>query len=127
MQTYPSPPALQPAGTMKHSRLGIASFVLGVAIILFVIFVILLFTVIATMNHRDNFWDPESLTANQRLMMMMSLTGFAVIMGHLLGVALGIAGVAQKNRKLIFAVLGLELNAGALLLIGVIAVGLAAR
>ena len=87
----------------RHSRMGIASFVLallcGAA----------LFGMLGYVVYRE-FAAPGSMEQNVPLVM---LVGFVVILagvGNVLGIVLGIAGLVQARHKRLFAALGLGLN-----------------
>lgn len=87
-------------GPLKHSGLGIASFVLSIIVILmYVIGYIIIKT---------------SITVSVQAAVSASLTfGFMTIFGvvlNLTGIGLGIGGAVQKNYKKVFPILGLVLN-----------------
>lgn len=99
-QAVPTP-AAQPQLPLKHSGLGIISFILFL-----VNLVLSLIAVILAMG--------EEKTANY-----FQILGGVGILGSiicLLGIIFGIAGVIKKNRKKVFAILGLVLN----LIIGIL-------
>ena len=95
----------------RHSGLGVASFILFIAVFLALI---ILYTVLAT-THASN---PQLLEQES---IGMALVGF-VIMGSsllvLVGVGLGIAGIFQKEKRKVFSVLGLVFNFLMLLWLG---------
>jgi hypothetical protein len=105
-------------GPMKHSGLGIASFMLAIGAGVMLAILILLAVVIE--SSQPGAFDAETPTAiavgcGFCLALLMAATG----------VALGIACVCQRNRNTIFGVIGLVLNGliilggGCLVLIGI--------
>ena len=113
----------------KHSRLGIASFV--IAVLTTVLFVLLLVVIFGAAGQLLGDADPQSVTPQdlqQNLEESPGTTGVLGVAGfglvaspflYLLGAALGIAGLIQKRRKRLFSVLGTVAN-------GVIFLGLLA-
>ena len=104
---------------LKHSGLGIASFIIALLQGLLTYMVILIAGVLAAAGpQRDN-------EVGFMIVGLLIITG---IFTHCVGAGLGIAGLVQKNRKKVFAVLGLILNACALLMVlALMLVGLAAQ
>lgn len=104
----------------KHSRLGIASFV--IAVLTTVLFVVLLGVVFNAAGALLDGEDPSSVTPQdlqQNLEESPGTTGVLGVAGfglvaspflYLLGAALGIAGLIQNRRKRLFAVLGTVAN-----------------
>jgi hypothetical protein len=104
---------------MKHSGLGIASFVMamGMGVYYFVLFVAAGVIAQSTQGEIDE---------TSPLAMIVGLALMGGIMLDLLAIALGIAGMCQTQRKKVFAVLGVLI--GTLILIGVVslvAIGMA--
>ena len=98
-------PDVQYQAPMKHSRLGIASFIVSLVTLLLFFLIILIAGVYATNN-------PGAI--EQEMSPFLIFIGFITIFALLLclvGIGLGIAGALQKDRKVVFAVLGLIFNA----------------
>jgi len=95
ISNLPPPP---PAAT-RHSRLGIASFVLAIVA---VSVMCVDFIIVAAMGGVN----PTNLTFNP-IDTALSCTAGLVAM---VGLGLGIAAVVQKNEKKVFGVLGLVFN-----------------
>ncbi len=117
----------------KHSRMGIASFVIS---ILATVLVVALFIIAAEIGTTafGNVQDPQSIDP-QSLQDSPALVGLAAVgLGmlasiafYLLGLGLGVAGIIQRRRKRLFAVLGAVFNGIVLLLIvGLVAFGFVA-
>jgi hypothetical protein len=109
-----TPPAapVPAAPVMKHSWLGISSFAIsligGAAMLL-------LFGVAAYMEMST----PGGMDENSASAVFVGLLLFAVMAVHLVGAGLAIGGLVQKDRKRVFAVLGLVFNA--LVILGTLA------
>ena len=113
----------------RHSRLGIASFV--IAVLTTVLFVVLLVVIFSAAGQLLGGVDPQNVTPQdleRNLRQSPGTTGVLGVAGfglvaspflYLLGAALGIAGLIQKRRKRLFSVLGTVAN-------GVIFLGLLA-
>ena len=84
----------------KHSRFGIASFVLSL-----VVGFSLIVLVLATAIHRHR--NPE---VSRVFNMVLGTAMFGLFLGDLLAAALGIAAVCQKERQKVFGVLGLSFS-----------------
>jgi hypothetical protein len=113
----PTPLEKPVAPALKHSGLGIASFIIAIiaGVTLFFSFAVAGFLQVSR---------PGGLDEKSGLAMLVGLFIIAVCMVHLVGLGLGIAGVFQAGRRKVFSVLGLVLNAGAILgTIGLIVVG----
>jgi len=118
-------PPMQPQA-VKHSGLGIASFVIAIAaIIVSIISFVLLFAGVANLMTSSNL-DVNSLSDPNAVNDMMlsgelsgdmaSLIGGSLLMFLSMGIAfvggiLGLIAVFQKNRKKVFSILGLIFNA----------------
>jgi hypothetical protein len=109
----------RPISRPRHSGLGVASFILSLVSGVALVASILIAGIIG-LNH-----DPAAPQDRSELMVI----GFAVIGAAalaLVGAALGLAGILQTDRKLVFAVLGLIFNVLIILAFcGVLGVGLA--
>jgi hypothetical protein len=105
MQTASVPPPLERHAMPepKHSGLGIASFVMGL------IFGLILFVLIGIAGVQE-VSNPGGMDENSPFAMVLGLLLLGALLMNLVGAALGLAGVLQKNRRKIFAVLGLVFN-----------------
>lgn len=105
METVSVPPPLERhlLPELKHSGLGIASFVLSMTVGLVV------FVLIAIAGYQE-MKTPGGMDENAPETMLLGLLMMGALLLNLVGVALGIAGVVQKDRKKIFGVLGLTFN-----------------
>lgn len=83
----------------KHSGAGIASCILGIVAVGFLLFGVLLFFILE--NPRYGGFESHPLG-----FVVLGCVLFAYPAFALLAVALGIAGLLQKNRKKLFAILG---------------------
>ena len=111
-----------------QSRMGIASFV--IAILTTVLLVVLLMVVFSAAGRLLEGADPQSVTPqdlqrnleqNPGSMGVLGVAGFglaATPLLYILGAALGIAGLVQKRRGRLFAVLGTV--SSALILLGLL-------
>ncbi len=106
----PLPPALIPAPVapaapagLKHSWLGISSFVIS---IIGGFAMLLLFGVAGYMEMST----PGGIDENSAVTAVVGLLLFALIGVHLVGTGLAIGSLTQKDRKKVFAVLGLVFN-----------------
>lgn len=103
----------------RHSRLGIASFV--IAIVLTVAYAIEFVVAGILEASTPGGMDEESPEA-----ILIGLSIFGAGLVNLVGVALGIAGLCTANHKRLFAILGLAFNVALLLgVCGLIAIGMA--
>ncbi|MFD0958269.1 hypothetical protein [Paenibacillus chungangensis] len=125
-EPVPPPPGMHGAPeTLKHSGLGIASFIIALLAILAAII-----TLVLTVSFTAEFinmgtLDPESLEAqildgdSAIVSIMAAGLLFIVSIGlSVIGLILGIVGAVMKNRKKVFSVLGIVLNA--LIAVGVV-------
>lgn len=108
----------------RHSRMGIASFVLGilafvVMVVLFVVFGVLLSSVLEGVDPQNI--DPQSLQDSPGAigLGLVTIGIVGTLLMYLVGLALGIAGIFQRRRKRLFAVLGAVGN-GIVLLVFVV-------
>ena len=95
----------------RHSRMGIASFVIGifafvVMVVLFVVFGVLLSSVLEGVDPQTV--DPESLQDSPGAigLGLVAIGIIGTLLLYLVGLALGIAGIFQRRRRRLFAVLG---------------------
>ena len=87
----------------RHSGLGVASFILCLAIGLLELGTFVTAGIMGSNNPGGV--DEESAAAA-----LIGLTVLAGIFGAVVGVGLGIGGLMQRNRKKIFGILGLIMN-----------------
>ena len=94
----------------KHSELGVASFVV------FLVSCTLLPSapVILAVN-KSVFAELPLLPLE--IHFLVGMLPIATVLLYLIGVVLGIAGAAQRNRRKVFAVLGIVFNGGVVLLV----------
>ena len=93
----------------KHSELGVASFV-----VLLVSCALFLAAPVILVMHRNVFAELPLLPL--AINFLVGMLPIAAVFLNLIGVGLGIAGAAQRNRRKVFAVLGIVLNGSAILL-----------
>ena len=98
----------------KHSGLGIASFAIAITTGL------ILFFLVATAGFLE-VTTPGGIDENSPAAVLMGLALFGGLLLDMLGLALGVAGICQRDRSKLFAVLGVVISSavlfGALLLI----------
>ena len=103
---------------MKHSGIGIASFMISIVSGLFLFLLVAIAGIIEATT-------PGGIDEESPVEIVL---GLGIILGfglNLVGIGLGIAGVIQKNRKRTFAVLGLVFNLGIIILhIAIVAFGI---
>jgi hypothetical protein len=93
----PPPPVVD---VNKHSRLGVASFIISIISALIICFdVVLAFGISGGLNVSKSYAGVDT-----------AFTCLAALLA-ILGLGLGIAGVAQKNAKKVFGILGLVFSA----------------
>ena len=119
----------------RHSRLGIASLV--IAVLTTVLIVVLFVVLFAAGGQLLGGADPSQVTPEDIQRNLEDSPGTAGVLGvvglgivaspllYLLGAALGVAGLIQRQRKRLFAVLGTVANAAIFLVLLVLAVLLA--
>ncbi len=93
---------------MKHSGLGIASFIITVLGGLLAVAMVAASVVLASANYRD-----DSIQ-----FVIVGLFLFASVFLMLVGLGLGIAGVCIAGRKKVFAILGIVFSTGGILCLG---------
>lgn len=103
-----------PVTPLKHSGPGIASFVIGILALLAYITILALAPAAADEILADP--DPEALLENMYVLVIGSLFLIAVLL-NLIGVILAIIGLALKNRKKMFSVIGMILNGIVILIV----------
>ena len=103
---------------MKHSGIGIASFIISIVNGLFLFLLTAIAGIIETTT-------PGGMNEESPTAIVVGLLLFLGLGLNLVGTGLGIAGVMQKNHKRIFAVLGLVFNLGVIILvIAIMTIGL---
>jgi len=115
---YPDMPGAPDAmSSRKHSGPGIASFILVLLAIIGYIVSLALVTV-AVVSFAD---QPIEVIAESMMNQMGALLGVLLMMVsavlHLAALILGVIGLAIKNRKKLFAILGVSFSGGSLLLL----------
>ena len=98
----------------SHSRMGIASFVIGilafvVMVILFVVFGVFVSSVLEGVDLQNpQSIDPQSLQNSPEAVWLglASLGILGCLLLFFVGLVLGVAGIFQRRRKRLFAVLG---------------------
>lgn len=99
-----------PPVIVKHSGPGIASFVLSMVSLLgYIVSVALIGALISPILDVES----NTLTTNENMVQKLGIAVLVVILFilmNVIGLILGIVGVSLKNRKKIFAILGLILN-----------------
>lgn len=129
-------------GPLKHSGLGIASFVLAmISVVLVIVTIVAGSSFVSSVVDNPEFlqqWEQVNPEDQEAVMALVEESGFvSIIVAVLAGIAacgiafigliLGIIGVFSRNRRKLFSVLGLVLNAIfvvapiAFIMIGVIA------
>lgn len=100
-----------PAKASRQSGMGVASFT--IACVSFVLLLAIFIGIIALSYNVNSYSTAYRLASVAGLLLLLNIVALLV------GVGLGIAGVAQHNRKKLLPVLGLVLNS--LMLIGLFA------
>jgi hypothetical protein len=106
-----TPAPLIPDDTKKHSKIGIASFVIGiVAMLIFCIALVL--TTIYAIPIASQITSPTSFQIDQSSPIIITLSILMLIspLLSLVGAVLGIVALVQKNYKKTFSIIGLVLN-----------------
>jgi len=89
---------------LRHSGIGIASFIISLVIF---VFFILLFAGAGFIGVAAS----GQISETSPVIMMIGLLAIIGLVVCLIGIGLGIGGFFQKNRKRIFSILGLSFNA----------------
>jgi len=97
---------------MKHSRLGIASFIMSI-----VIGVLVLVTIVTAGVMQVS--TPGGMDENAPTTILIGLAILLLLGLDVVAIGLGIAGVFQKDCKKVFAILGLVFSTG--IIIGTVA------
>ncbi len=109
------------AGELKHSGLGIASFVIS---ILSGILMFLLFAIAGVVGATT----PGGMDEKSMVAIVIGLSLFAGLFVALLALGLGIGGLLQKERRKLFAILGTVASAATILgAVALLALGLAMK
>ncbi len=109
-------PGQQSQPRLKHSGLGIASFVISLAMGVYFILVVFVAAVMEAAT-------PGGMPETSPVLAIVGLFAFLGLFGCVVGIGLGIAGMFQKNRKRVFSILGLIING--LIVLGVLAAAIA--
>jgi len=107
----------------RHSRMGIASFVISILATVLIVTLFIIAVVIGA-SAFGNVQDPQTIDP-QSLQDSPALAGLAAvglgilasIVFYLIGLVLGVAGIIQRRRKRLFAVLGAVFNGIVLLVV----------
>lgn len=124
-EPYPPDHEREPKAPLKHSGPGIASFVIGLVAI--VGYILIFFIAAMALNDSIEVLTPlqaEELALHPAVI-LASLAILVCLILNLAGGILGIIGLVLKNRKKVFAIIGMLLN-GIIILafIGLILVGM---
>ncbi|GAA0133590.1 hypothetical protein YSY43_04300 [Paenibacillus sp. YSY-4.3] len=106
----------QPLAPLKHSGLGIASFIMSIIALLG--YFLSFFLIIAAIGQAlDNpAYIEEALTdSSAAILIIVTIFGAGII--NLIALILGIVGLVLKNRKKVFAIIGTVLSSLSVLLI----------
>lgn len=117
----PNDPYAPPPGQRwPHSKLGVASFIIGIStliinIIVGVIAVIMMVTAVENSDISFNLLDEQSIEAGLAailggLLVLVLIWGL-LILANCTGLVLGIVGCCVKQRRKVFAIIGVVLNA----------------
>jgi hypothetical protein len=110
--TRTATPVFAAAHEMKHSRFGIAAFILGL-LIAFGEFALIIVAGIMEIT------TPGGVDEQSLQVMLLGLVMLAGMLGALVGAVLAIIGLTERNRYKAYPVLGLGING--LILLGVVA------
>lgn len=104
-------------GRRAHSGPGIVSFILSILMVVLFVGIIAAFAAKAS-DAIDELGqvDIEKLQ-NETSFVFYGLGMLGAIVGNIIGLVLGIIGLAQKNRNKLFAILGTVFNGGVVLLL----------
>jgi hypothetical protein len=103
---------------LKHSGLGIASFIISIFLGIFDFFLVVIAGVVEATS-------PGGMDEKSAIAVVLGLLLFLGFGLSLVGIGLGIAGLIQKNRKKLFSVLGFIFNlAVVLVVLGIMVLGL---
>lgn len=93
---------------VKHSGLGLASFIISMVDVIIFVSVMIIGSMMASKS-------PMGLDETSPLLLTLGMLIIFSLILCLVGIGLGIAGIVKKNRKKLFAVLGLVFNVAFLL------------
>lgn len=110
----------------RHSRMGIASFVISILVALVILALVVGAPILISSSEGFDPQtfdpaDPQSIDLPSSTLIALQAIGLGFILGVLLsfvGLGLGVAGLIQRRRKKIFAVIGAVLNG--LVVLGVV-------
>lgn len=109
----------QPEMILKHSGPGIASFILSlVTIIGYIACVAIIGAIISPYMGPDGMLDLPNVEDIQGITLAIFLFLLLIVI-NVIGLILGIVGVAIKNRKKVFSIIGLVINAIIVLVFGI--------
>ena len=110
--TFPPDLPGTPAERLKHSGPGISSFIVGLVALLghIATFVLLFLALNNTIQLLGSSLNREDLAFHPAVV-LSSLAFLVCLVLNLSGVLLGIIGLVLKNRRKVFAIIGLILNA----------------
>ncbi len=102
----------------RHSRMGIASFVISILVVVAILALVVGGPLLISSSEGfdpQSFdpADPQSVDLSDPAVIALQVVGLGFIVGVLLsfvGLGLGLAGVIQRRRKRLFAVIGAVLN-----------------
>ncbi|WP_311082246.1 hypothetical protein [Paenibacillus polymyxa] len=115
---FSEPPVFQPPVKLKHSGPGIASFIMSlVSLIGYIILAIMVINLLAHFGQYQTM-NPE-IALQQTGTVMIPFIFLGSLLLNCSGLVVGIIGIALKNRKKTFAIIGLIINA--LIIVGFIA------
>ena len=110
----------------RHSRMGIASFVISILVVVAILALVVgaplvLSSTDALDAQSFDPADPQSIDLSNPAIIALQVIGLGFILGVLLsfvGFGLGVAGLIQRRRKRLFAIVGAVLNG--LVILGVV-------
>ncbi|MGA2504591.1 MAG: hypothetical protein ABSG01_10925 [Anaerolineales bacterium] len=103
-----TPAAATPSDSQKHSRIGIASFVIGlVSMFIFCLAIVLAFGYGLSITATNPSFQVEQ---SNPTVLGLGLLLFSSPILSLVGAVLGFVAVFQKDKKKLFSVLGIVLN-----------------
>ncbi|CAA9460432.1 MAG: hypothetical protein AVDCRST_MAG25-773 [uncultured Rubrobacteraceae bacterium] len=102
----------------RHSRMGIASFVISILVVVAILALVVgaplvLSSTDALDAQSFDPADPQSIDLSNPAIIALQVIGLGFILGVLLsfvGFGLGVAGLIQRRRKRLFAIVGAVLN-----------------
>lgn len=111
----------------RHSRMGIASFVISILVVVAILALVVGAPLVLSSTgalDAQSFdpADPQSIDLPNETLIALQVIGFGFLGGVLLsfvGLGLGIAGMVQRRRRRLFAIIGTVLNG--LVVLGVLA------